>query len=150
MTCYSPIAGYRSRTAGTAGGYGIVFKKEQSNGQKIEVACGQCIGCRLDKSKEWAIRCVHEAQMHEANCFITLTYNAENLPSDGSLVKEHFQKFMKRLRKTTPQKIRYFHCENTENNSNVRTTTRAYSDTTSRTKRSTRAKTETIYTFPKN
>ncbi len=49
--------------------------------------------------------------MHEDNCFITLTYNEENLPSDGSLVKEHFQKFMKKLRKQNNQKkIRYFQC----------------------------------------
>ncbi len=110
MTCYSPIAGYRKRTAGAAGGFGITFNKSESNGQKIEVGCGQCIGCRLDKSREWAIRCVHEAQMHEDNCFITLTYNEENLPSDNSLNKEHFQKFMKKLRKKNKHKIRYYQC----------------------------------------
>ncbi len=104
------MAGYRSRTRSPQGGYGIVFKKNLSNGQIAEVACGQCIGCRLDKSKEWAIRCVHEAQLHENNCFITLTYNEKNLPSDGSLVKEHFQKFMKRLRKQNQHKIRYYMC----------------------------------------
>jgi len=77
----------------------------------MEVACGQCIGCRIDRSKEWAARIVHESQMHQDNCFITLTYNEENLPHDGSLVKEHFQKFMKRLRKKyEPTTIRYFHC----------------------------------------
>jgi len=48
--------------------------------------------------------------MHEQNCFITLTYNDENLPWDGSLNKEHFQKFMKRLRERVKNKIRYFHC----------------------------------------
>lgn len=110
MTCYSPIAGYRCRTPSPNGGFGITFDKQQSNGQKVEVSCGQCIGCRLDKSRDWAIRCVHEAQMHEDNCFITLTYNNENLPTDGSLDKTHFQKFMKRLRKKTKHKIRYYHC----------------------------------------
>jgi len=48
--------------------------------------------------------------MHEANCFITLTYNNENIPHNGSLNKSHFQKFMKRLRKQTDHKIRYFQC----------------------------------------
>jgi len=110
MTCYSPIAGYRNRAPGKTGGFGITFRKENSNGQKVEVACGQCIGCRLDKSREWAIRCVHEAQMHEDNCFITLTYNNKNLPEDGSLDKTHFQKFMKRLRKNNKHKIRFFQC----------------------------------------
>ncbi len=77
----------------------------------MTLACGRCIGCRLDKSREWAIRCVHEAQMHDENCFITLTYDEQNLPHDGSLNKQHFQKFIKKLRKyVEPKKFRYFHC----------------------------------------
>jgi hypothetical protein len=51
---------------------------------------------------------MHEAQMHEQNCFITLTYNEENLKS-RSLVKTDFQKFLKRFRKSiAPTKIRYY------------------------------------------
>jgi hypothetical protein len=42
---------------------------------------------------------MHEAQMSEKNCFITLTYNDENLPVDNSLLYTDFQKFMKRLRR---------------------------------------------------
>lgn len=77
----------------------------------MTIACGQCIGCRLAKSKEWAIRCVHEAQLHEKNCFITLTYNNENLPTDGNLRVRDFQLFMKKLRSKHPnEKIRFFHC----------------------------------------
>lgn len=49
--------------------------------------------------------------MHEQNCFITLTYDDQNLPWDGSLNPKHFQDFMKRLRfKYRPQNIRFFHC----------------------------------------
>lgn len=48
--------------------------------------------------------------MHDDNCFITLTYNEKHLPHDGSLDKTHFQKFMKKLRKTTENKIRYYQC----------------------------------------
>ena len=110
MTCFSPTAGYRSRTPGKHGGFAITFNKQKSNGQRALIPCGYCIGCRLEKTKEWAIRCVHEAQLHQANCFITLTYNDKNLPSDGSLVKKHFQDFMKRLRKKTTHKIRYYMC----------------------------------------
>lgn len=53
---------------------------------------------------------MHEAKTHPINAFITLTYNDENLPRDGSLVKKHFQDFMKRLRKNTGVKLRYFVC----------------------------------------
>ncbi len=73
--------------------------------------CGQCIGCRLDRSRQWAIRCIHESSQYTDNCFITLTYDDEHLPHDRSLVKSHFQKFMKRLRKKyTEKKIRYYQC----------------------------------------
>ena len=77
----------------------------------VMVPCGQCIGCKLEKSRQWAVRIMHEEQLHDESCFLTLTYNDENLPANGSLVKEHFQKFMKRLRKAYDDKsIRYFHC----------------------------------------
>lgn len=106
MTCFHPLEGYEDYVNG-----GIVFKKTASAYKEMTVACGQCKGCRIDKSKEWAARCVHESQMHQDNSFVTLTYDEENLPYDGSLNKEHFQKFMKRLRKKYNDKeIRYFHC----------------------------------------
>jgi len=106
LTCYSPLKGFENIEEG-----GIVFKRSSLAGAPMEVKCGQCIGCRISRSKEWAARIVHESQMHQDNCFITLTYNDENLPHDGSLDKEHFQKFMKRLRKKNEGKtIRYFHC----------------------------------------
>lgn len=77
----------------------------------IQLPCGQCVGCRLERSRQWALRCQHEASLHEKNCFITLTYNDENLPLDGSLDVRHFQLFMKRLReKFGEDRIRFFHC----------------------------------------
>lgn len=90
---------------------GIVFKRSSLAGKAREVACGQCLGCRLDRSRAWATRIVHEASLYDENCFITLTYDQENYPPGGSLVKKHFQDFMKRLRKHfSERKIRYYHC----------------------------------------
>lgn len=56
------------------------------------------------------MRCMHEASLHTDNCFITLTYNDENLPEGGSLQLKHYQDFMKRLRKRFGSGIRFFHC----------------------------------------
>lgn len=57
------------------------------------------------------MRCVHESQMHKENCFITLTYNNEELPENGTLVKRDLQLFFKKLRKKLdPKKIRYYAC----------------------------------------
>lgn len=78
------------------------------------VPCGFCIECRSRYARGWAIRCVHEAQMHDQNCFGTLTYDDEHLPKYGSLRKQDFILFMKRLRKmldgfAPPRKVRYYH-----------------------------------------
>ena len=112
MPCYNPLKGYRSRTLNASGKRSIVFNlREGYVDQPIEVPCGQCIGCRLERSRQWAVRCVHEASLYKNNCFVTLTYSDDKLPSDGSLHFDHFQKFMKRLRRFyDDSRIRFFHC----------------------------------------
>lgn len=113
MTCYHPIVGYRSRAGRQENGaWPVVFNPAEGYiDMRVSVPCGRCIGCRLDRSRQWAVRCVHEAaQYGQNNCFITLTYNDENLPEDGGLRMEDFQKFMKRLRKEYGEGIRFFHC----------------------------------------
>lgn len=103
MPCYFPLEAYR------VPGGGVTFKRRESTGVQLKLACGQCIGCRLDRSRAWALRCVHEAQQHEQNSFLTLTYRDEDLPHGGTLVKDHVQRFMKRLRKSiAPKKVRYY------------------------------------------
>lgn len=68
----------------------------------MDVPCGMCIDCRLDRAREWAIRCMHEAQLHENNSWITLTYAPESLPEGGTLSKRDLTLFIKRLRKSLP------------------------------------------------
>lgn len=110
MPCYKPLHAYKAKS-NDAQKIAIVFKRTDSwRGEKIDLPCGQCIGCRLERSRQWAVRCMHEASLYEKNSFITLTYNEENLPKDGSISVEHFQLFMKRLRKRYGKGIRYFHC----------------------------------------
>lgn len=111
MPCYTPLRGYRAREPGPSGKRRIVFKVEDGfKDLEVKVPCGQCIGCRLERSRQWAMRCLHEASLYEANCFITLTYSDECCPADGSLDVRHWQKFMKRLRKRFGANIRFFHC----------------------------------------
>lgn len=95
MSCYRPLKAFR-----LAGG-GITFTElaRYDSVGDIEVPCGQCIGCRVRKSSDWELRFVHEASMHDANCFVTLTYEGDSLPPDGSLCYRDFQLFMKRVRK---------------------------------------------------
>lgn len=69
------------------------------DGDSFEVPCGKCVGCRLDKAREWAVRITHEAQLYRTNWMATLTYRDEDLPLSRSLEYRDFQLFMKRLRK---------------------------------------------------
>lgn len=111
MTCYYPLDGWRSKVPGVNGKRAITFNPSEGYGDlPMQVPCGQCIGCRLEKSRQWALRCMHEASLHEDNCFLTLTYNDENLPANNSLNLRDFQLFMKRLRKAYGSNIRFFHC----------------------------------------
>lgn len=113
MACYHPLTAYLSghQTNNKTGkSYRRVsFKETDEHDRQVSLPCGQCVGCRLERSRQWAMRCMHEAQLHENNCFITLTYNDENYPTNGSLAKDHFQKFLKRFRRAiAPAKIRYY------------------------------------------
>lgn len=90
----------------------MVFdRKSGFEDMRIDLPCGQCIGCRLERSRQWAVRCMHEAQMHEDNAFLTLTYSDGWLPPGGTLVKKDFQDFMKRYRDyLSPRRISFYHC----------------------------------------
>ena len=87
----------------------------------VEIPCGKCSGCRLQRSREWANRCMLELEYHKSSYFVTLTYDDAHVPihyySDPetgealpsmSLVKRDFQLFMKRLRKKFGEGIRFF------------------------------------------
>lgn len=112
MPCYHPLKGYRSKTVNASGKRSLTFNRHEAYiDLPIETACGQCIGCKLERSRQWAIRCVHEASLYEANQFLTLTYSPQHIPKNGSLQKTDFQKFMKRYRKYfEPRTIRYYYC----------------------------------------
>jgi len=51
---------------------------------------------------------MHEKQMHEDSCMVTLTYDDDHLPDHGSLSLEDMTLFLKRLRKRS--RFRYFYC----------------------------------------
>jgi len=105
MACEFPLEAWR------LGARGRVHFKHPKNGLQytpIKIPCGQCILCRIKRAQEWAMRITHEAQNHEYNSFITLTYDEEHLPEDNSLnYRGDMQPFWKRLRKEIGE-LRYF------------------------------------------
>lgn len=104
MPCYSPLNAWRAR------GGGVTFIRGASlSGEPLKLPCGQCVGCRLERSRQWAMRCVHESKMHKDNCVLTLTYDDAHLPWHGTLVKRDLQLFMKRVRKHHGY-VRFYAC----------------------------------------
>lgn len=111
MPCFNPLQGWRSKIPNESGKRSIVFdRKSGYEDLPVTLPCGRCIGCRLEYSRKWAVRLMHESMCHDDNHYLTLTYDDEHLPPDFSLQLEDFQLFMKRLRKKHGTKIRYFHC----------------------------------------
>lgn len=92
MRCVRPVEAFQLDD-------GRVVFTERGGGRALFLRCGQCVGCRLSRAQAWAVRCMHEASLHELNSFVTLTYDDKHVPSDGSLCYRHFQLFVKRLRK---------------------------------------------------
>ncbi|QXP08636.1 MAG: replication initiator protein [Arizlama microvirus] len=122
MPCYHPLPAWYSNEETVNGKTAISFRPVSGvrERERLELPCGRCIGCRLERAREWAMRCVHESKLYDDNCFITLTYSDDKLPmipgpfSDRdypSLRPRDFVLFMKRLRKSLePKTIRFFHC----------------------------------------
>lgn len=78
----------------------------------MAVPCGKCPNCLADRRADWSLRLQIELKNSTSAHFITLTYNDENLyyNENGvpSINKKHMQDYMKRLRKTTSEKLRYY------------------------------------------
>lgn len=100
LPCYYPIMAAQPYP----GARPLLFGKGQeqiwlsTHGKRFHVPCLQCSGCRRRSSLEWASRCMHEAQMHRYNTYITLTYNDAHLPPNASLVHQDWVRFLKRVR----------------------------------------------------
>ena len=82
MACFKPLAAHytwRGEVAVTR----AVGQTGLEQGE-FAVPCGRCIGCRIDQSKQAAVRCVHEERMQaeagRQSTFLTLTYEDHNVP----------------------------------------------------------------------
>lgn len=104
MACEAPIQAWRPALGGP-----LSFKPPRDGHYwtKIQVPCGTCILCRKEQSRQWAMRITHEAQQHDENSFLTLTYDDDHLPVDNGLRYRDLQLFWKRLRKEIG-KFRYY------------------------------------------
>jgi len=132
MTCYHPLVAERHykhsgnydpkkpiRILGSADKLGIdLLSYEQLNSDKVAegllIPCGRCIGCRIDKARDWSVRIMCESFTSSSSWFLTLTYDDAYM-NNLSLSKKDFQDFIKAVRNYCNYKygvsnIRYFGC----------------------------------------
>lgn len=78
-------------------------------GRLRQVPCGRCRACRITRSRDWQLRCLHELELWDQASFVTLTFAKEPYEVDPRDV----QLFMKRLRRelqAAGRKCRYYAC----------------------------------------
>lgn len=113
MGCDGPLTAYRPSVG--AADRRLVFDKRKSNsGIAVQVPCGQCAGCKLEHSRQWAVRCMHELKMHAGSnwgsAMLNLTYDNKHLPYGYTLSLADYQNFLKKLRKVRGPGLRFFGC----------------------------------------
>lgn len=132
MPCYHPITAYdvTDKYFTNSEKRKIVFHvhprlhMELSRaGRVIQIPCGQCIGCRLAYSRDWANRCMLELPYYDQSWFVTLTYDDAHVPKTWTVDKEtgevvapamslrsrDLQLFLKQVRYRFPDdRIRFF------------------------------------------
>lgn len=73
--------------------------------------CGQCLPCKINKSRVWKTRILMECQLHKFSTFVTLTYTKNTVPDEG-VIPDDLRDFIKRLRyhasKLRKRNIRFF------------------------------------------
>lgn len=87
--------------------------QKEHEGEILDLPCGKCYECLLNRVNGWSFRLQQEAQLSTSALFVTLTYENPPLTKNGFMTidKTHVQKFMKRLRKRhdeTKGKIKYY------------------------------------------
>lgn len=103
MKCTNPLDAWRPKPGavnhkGEPSGRLVFNLKHAQLDAPLQLACGQCRACRFTYAQQWAVRCHHEAQMHEHNHFATFTYSPEHLPADYSVHVHVMQSLHYRMR----------------------------------------------------
>lgn len=121
VPCYKPLKALITPSK-TGGKNSLTFAKRgyfslgmPTGASPIPIPCGRCTGCRLERSRQWAIRLMKEFKLHDRSSFLTLTYHPDHTPrlSNGrpTLVLEDIQLFLKKIRRHfSPHPLRFFQC----------------------------------------
>ena len=115
MTCRAPLGGVRTPDGKLLVSSKVTRPKNLAQGyEALDIPCGQCMSCRLEKQRVWSVRMMNEAAFWEealgkSSIFVTLTYDDQHIHPHHTLVKDDIQRFFKRLWwKVESDKLRYY------------------------------------------
>lgn len=91
MPCYHPLPAWRTHSKE------VFLGKERPDSTRLNLPCGGCLGCQMNKARGWALRCQLEMQQHDHAVFTTLTYADEHLPP--TLRKNELSEYVRSVRK---------------------------------------------------
>jgi len=90
------------------------YVQDKFTGNYIPVPCSKCPPCMKRRTSGWSYRLVKEGERSKSALFVTLTYDTNYVPITEkgfmNLDKTDVQKFFKRLRKLSNQKLKYYVC----------------------------------------
>ena len=81
MQCSRPLYAWESLAVNPTGKRSIVFHPSHGiPGSGRNVACGRCTACRMNHSRDWAVRLYHEVLMSQHSCVATATFDDAHCP----------------------------------------------------------------------
>jgi len=90
------------------------YVQDKFTGNYIPVPCSKCPPCMKRRTSGWSYRLVKEGERSKSALFVTLTYDTNYVPITEkgfmNLDKTDVQKFFKRLRKLSNEKLKYYVC----------------------------------------
>jgi len=90
------------------------YVQDKFTGNYIPVPCSKCPPCMKRRTSGWSYRLVKEGERSKSALFVTLTYDTQHVPITEkgfmNLDKTDVQKFFKRLRKLSNEKLKYYVC----------------------------------------
>lgn len=104
MYCFKPFKKYPTQSEHESMTLEAINKKYPLG--YMDVPCGNCLGCRVARSRMWTTRIMHELHGWPESGFLTLTYSDEKLPNMFTLKKKELQLFFKRFRKAYDKKYK--------------------------------------------
>lgn len=107
-SCVSPLLAFRLEDGS------VVFERQDSRRRvlrELVLPCGRCEPCAGNHAAAWGRRCMHEASLHELNCWLTPTYADGHRPSTLDELQRGLDVFLRRMRKAARKRglpLRYF------------------------------------------